>query len=228
MWGIATFTMLVSRSSSTDASDTVIAMMYLYLYRSTSTPDPLRARAAVATVRLLRGNGGDHAHPGAQRPVEIILAVEPDPDRDTLHNLGVVARRVVRWQQRELRPRGRREALHVALEVAAGIRVHREVGRVTGPDVGGLRLLQIRRDPDIVERDNGHGRLTGLHELPDLDGLLAHDAVRRRGDPRVRQVEGRLIPRRTGRRHARIGADEGRLGRGEGRIGGSRRCPGRS
>jgi len=27
MWGIATFTMLVSNSSSTDASDTVIAMM---------------------------------------------------------------------------------------------------------------------------------------------------------------------------------------------------------
>jgi hypothetical protein len=28
MWGIATFTMLVSSSSSTDASDTVIAIRY--------------------------------------------------------------------------------------------------------------------------------------------------------------------------------------------------------
>ncbi len=31
MCGIATFTILVSNSSSTDASDTVMAMMYLYL-----------------------------------------------------------------------------------------------------------------------------------------------------------------------------------------------------
>ena len=37
IWGIATFTMLVSSSSSTDASDTVIAIRYLYLYRSSVT-----------------------------------------------------------------------------------------------------------------------------------------------------------------------------------------------
>ena len=30
MWGIATFTMLVSSSSSTDASETVIAIRYRY------------------------------------------------------------------------------------------------------------------------------------------------------------------------------------------------------
>jgi len=53
MWGIATFTMLVSSSSSTDASDTVIAMMYLYRYRSVSAARPGAGRAAVVTVPYL-------------------------------------------------------------------------------------------------------------------------------------------------------------------------------
>src|SRR5690349_7449851 len=197
MWGIATFTMLVSRSSSTDASDTVIAMMYLYLYRSTSAPAPLRARAAVATVRLLGGNGDDHAHPGPQRPIGIVLAVEPDPHRDALHDLRVIPGRVIGRQQRELRPRGRRQALHVALEMPAGIGVDREIRGVARPHVGRLRLLQVGGHPDVVQGDGGHQRLTGLYQLTHLDGLLAHHAVRWRGHARVRQVERRLIARRT-------------------------------
>src|SRR5690242_18058627 len=198
MWGIATFTMLVSRSSSTDASDTVIAMMYLYLYRSTSAPEPacqgdVSSGLVVATARLLRGNGYDHAHPGPQRPIGIVLAVEPDPHRDALHDLGVVARGVVRGQERELRPRGRRETLHVALEMPAGIGVDREICGVARPHVGRLRLLQVGRHPDVVQGNGGHQRLTGLYQLTHLDGLLARHAVRWRGHARVRQVEGRLI-----------------------------------
>src|SRR5438876_4265217 len=227
MWGIATFTMLVSRSSSTDASETVIAMMYLYLYRSVSAPRPLSGRAAVATVGLLGRDGDDHAHPGPQRPIGIVLAVEPDAHRDALHDLGIVARRVVRGQERELRPRGRRDALHVSLEVAAGIGVHREVRGVARPYVGGLRLLQVRGHPDVVEGDCGHQRLTGLHELADLDGLLAHDAVRGGDDARVGQVERRLDSGRAGRGHPGIGADEVRLRSGQGRVGGTGRRLGR-
>src|SRR5258708_3180210 len=84
MWGIATFTMLVSKSSSTDASDTVIAMMYLYLYRSTSAPEPgcqgaVSTRPLVATVRLLGRDRDHYAHARAQRVCGVVLRGWPAP-----------------------------------------------------------------------------------------------------------------------------------------------------
>src|SRR6267378_458831 len=60
MCGIATFTMLVSSSSSTDASDTVIAIRYLKRYRSGA------AGSAIA-VMLVRLDGRYDAHPRPER-----------------------------------------------------------------------------------------------------------------------------------------------------------------
>src|SRR6266545_6405063 len=110
MCGIATFTMLVSSSSSTDASDTVIAIRYRYLYRS-SKAAPESGIAAAVIARLLGLNRGHGAHAGTQRVRRIGGTVEPDPHGDALHHLREVARRVVGRQQRELRARRGREAL---------------------------------------------------------------------------------------------------------------------
>src|SRR2546426_3335438 len=105
MCGIATFTMLVSSSSSTEASDTVMAIRYLYLYRSgAAAPDSGKAAAVMFLVRF---NGRDDAHPRPQHVREIHGAVQGNPDRNPLDHLGEVARGVVGRQQRELRA-GRR------------------------------------------------------------------------------------------------------------------------
>src|SRR5256885_17106829 len=97
MCGIATFTMLVSSSSSTDASDTVIAIRYLKRYRSGA------AGSAIA-VMLVRIDGRDDAHAwpkwkgrGHRR------AVQPNTYGDALDDLPEVPRGVIGRQQRELR-----------------------------------------------------------------------------------------------------------------------------
>src|SRR5687768_3685624 len=104
MCGIATFTMLVSSSSSTDASETVIAIRYLKRYRS-------GACGSAIAVMLFRLDRRDGAHARAQRMRGISARIEADPHRDPLDNLREVARRIVRRQQRELRARGGRQAL---------------------------------------------------------------------------------------------------------------------
>src|SRR5579859_1447073 len=126
MCGIATFTMLVSSSSSTDASDTVIAMMYLKRYRSDAA---IGSGNAAAVIRLVRLDRREDAHPGAQRVRRVDRVVEMNANRNPLHDLRVIARRVVGRQQRELRARRRRQALDMAAEMAALVRIDGDVRR---------------------------------------------------------------------------------------------------
>src|SRR5258705_13776994 len=123
MCGIATFTMLVSSSSSTDASETVIAIRYLKRYLSGA------AGSAIA-VMLVRLDGRDDAHAGPQRMRRVRWAVQVNAHGDPLHHLREIARRVVGRQQRELRPRRGRQALDVPAEMDALVGVHRDVGGV--------------------------------------------------------------------------------------------------
>src|SRR6266545_5600594 len=140
MCGIATFTMLVSSSSSTDASDTVIAIRYLKRYLSGA------AGSAIAVI-LVRLDGRDDAHSRPQYMRRIDGPIQMSADGNPLHNLGEVARGVVGRQQRELRARGRRQALDVPAEMHALVRIHRNVSGVAGRHVGRLGFLEIRRDP---------------------------------------------------------------------------------
>src|SRR6266849_3120398 len=79
MWGIATFTMLVSSSCNTDASETVMAIRYRYLYRSPAPESTPPAGHAEAPMRRLLGRDCDvHAHPRPQRMCTIIGMPQPD------------------------------------------------------------------------------------------------------------------------------------------------------
>src|SRR5882762_3268249 len=90
--GIATFTMLVSSSSSTDASETVIAIRYLKRYLSGAAGSAI----AVMSVRLDR----DHdAHARAQRMCAVGGVIRPDAHGDTLHDFCEIPGRIVRRQQ---------------------------------------------------------------------------------------------------------------------------------
>src|SRR6266850_7087223 len=173
MCGIATFTMLVSSSSSTEASDTVMAIRYLKRYRSGAAADSGKAAAVICLVRF---NGRDDAHPRPQHVREIHGAVQVNPDRDPLDHLGEVARGVVGRQQRELRARRRRQTLDVTAEMHARVGVHRDIGGIAGRHVGGFGFLEVRRDPDVLERHHRHQRLAGLYELAQLHRLLGDDA----------------------------------------------------
>src|SRR5580765_8014196 len=109
MCGIATFTMLVSSSSSTDASDTVIAIRYLKRYRSGA------AGSAIA-VMLVRLDRCHDAHARPQRMLRVHGAVQVNPHGNALHHLREVAGRVIGRQQRELRAGGRRQALDMTAD----------------------------------------------------------------------------------------------------------------
>src|SRR3989442_6215740 len=126
MCGIATFTMLVSSSSNTDASDTVIAIRYLKRYLSGAAG---AAGSAIAVI-LVRLDGRDDAHPWPQRMRHVRGAIQVNAHRDTLYHLGEVAGGIVGWQQRELRARSRRQALDVTAEMHTLVRVDRNVGGV--------------------------------------------------------------------------------------------------
>src|SRR5215218_8942986 len=144
MCGIATFTIDVSISSSIAASDTAIATRYLYLYLSISTtapgggpersvtfPDAASGWSAVVAIEalapLLHVDVRRHRHPRAQRLILAAALSDRDAHRNTLHHLGEVARRVVGWQQRELRASGGAHALHLPRRGAPTVRIHLEL-----------------------------------------------------------------------------------------------------
>src|SRR5882672_12618427 len=111
MCGIATFTMLVSSSSSTDASDTVIAIRYLKRYLSGAA-----AGIAIAVI-LVRLDGRHDAHARPQRMRRVHGAIQVNTHGDALHHFREVSGRIVGRQQRELRAGRRRQALDVATEM---------------------------------------------------------------------------------------------------------------
>src|ERR1043166_9071800 len=80
---------------------------------------------------LFRFDGRDDAHPRTQQVLRIHRAVDPDPYRNALHDLGVIPRRIVRRQERKLRARRGRQALHVTAEMLALVGVDRDIGRIT-------------------------------------------------------------------------------------------------
>src|SRR3979490_90545 len=103
MCGIATFTMLVSSSSSTDASETVIAIRYLKRYRSGA------AGSAIA-VMLVRLDSRDDAHPGPQGMRRVRGTIQVNAHGNPLHHLREISRRVVGRAARGIHPPRRRHA----------------------------------------------------------------------------------------------------------------------
>src|ERR1035437_2234721 len=98
MWGIATFTIDVSMSSSIAAIVTAMPMRYLYRYLSADG-----SAAGVIMPCLLRRDVRGHRHARTQRPVGTTPLRHLDAHGNALHDLREVARRVVGRQERELR-----------------------------------------------------------------------------------------------------------------------------
>jgi hypothetical protein len=142
-----------------------------------------------------------------QRAREVAARIEHDLHRDALDDLGEVAGGVVRRQQRELLATRGRDAVDVAVEHHAGIGVDGNRDRLARMNIGELGLLVVGDNVRRRERHHRHQLGPRLHILADAQRAVADNAVDRRRDDRVREIELGLVPQRliAGNRRLRLG-----------------------
>src|SRR5204862_897913 len=100
---------------------------------------------------------------------------------------------------------GRRgNALDMSFEFASAVGIDFDRDRLSHTHTGELRLLEIRSDPDLFERNDRHERLARLNDLPRLDALPADDTFDWRFDDRIFEIEFGLFDGSLGLLHARL------------------------
>ena len=82
--------------------------------------------------------------------------------------------------------------------------VQHQVDRVARLDVAEVVLGEVRLDPHLLSRDEGHQRLTGRREVADVDPQVGHQSVVRRHEARVLQVELCLVEGRVRGKQLRV------------------------
>src|SRR5258706_14060962 len=112
-----------------------------------------------------------------------LTAFERDANRHALHDLDPVAAGVLRGEERESATGAGTETgdLPVVLELVA-VEIRGELHGLADTHLLELPFLEVRIDPHIVQRDDGHERRAGSDALPDLHGALGDIAGDRRGD----------------------------------------------
>ncbi len=131
-----------------------------------------------------------------------VSGLEGDLDREALSLAQPVAVVVHAWQS------ARRltlavahpvaDAAHLPLEQAAGQAVEQDGDPVTGVNVAEVVLRQIRRHPDVVNGDQGHGRGTGTDKLACIRVKIRDETAARCHHPGVLAIQLGLVYRRTG------------------------------
>src|SRR5450631_1926515 len=122
-----------------------------------------------------RDHGGEA---GTESALQWVIRIEHNLDRDALHNLGEVAGRVIGRQKRELRSAGRCDLRYFSVQHDPGESINGNVSAIAFLDVGKLRLLVIRLDPDIPSHQVDHFHAGG-DQLPLLHMTLADRSCRR-------------------------------------------------
>ena len=167
----------------------------------------------------------------AERPARIGTSAgrfDPrDAHRHALHDLDEVAGRVVGGQEREARPGAAREALDLALELAAREGVDRDLGLLPGSHLPDLRLLEVGDHVGRRRHQLDH-RLADRDELPLVHRQLRGEPVGGREDLGVRELQLRQLERapsrcRRGRAPDRRARAPPRSGRRSARSGSA--CP---
>ena len=96
-------------------------------------------------------------------------------------------------QQRKFLAAGRRDAVDVAFDGRPRIGVDHDADRRALADAGKLRFLEIRDHIHRSERHHGHELGAGLHVLTDAQATVTDDAVDRRSDIGIAEVQLRLL-----------------------------------
>src|SRR4051812_38816436 len=79
----------------------------------------------------------------ALRGRDALGRVDAHAHRDALDDLDPVAARVLRWQQREARGRGRADAVHRPVPFLVRVGVNRDRDRLARPHIGQLGLFRV-------------------------------------------------------------------------------------
>src|SRR4029077_4681306 len=124
--------------------------------------------------------------PAAKRSV----VVEHDFHGNSLNDLREVACRIVRRQQSKGAAPTGRPSLNVATQHQVWKGVDRHACRLTSANVGHLRFLEVRDDPNVGERDDGNQLSPNIDKLAYADLALADHAFGRGNDPSVGEVVG--------------------------------------
>src|SRR6266481_3630655 len=104
------------------------------------------------TLSLFHLDLGYHRHACAQSMVRVLVILKDDLYRNPLDDLDIITSCVLRRQEAESRSTGAANAVHVSL-VFAVERVHVDAGFLSYTHFSQLRLLKVRRYPDVVQRN---------------------------------------------------------------------------
>src|SRR6516165_5497921 len=146
-------------------------------------------------------NGRHYRFTGPQRYATsgIHWLVEHDFDRNTLHNLHVVTRRVLRRKQTETRTASGLDAIDVRTKLLSVQSIHGDFNFLAGPHPGYLVLFEIRGYPNVL-RNQGKEALTSLNINARLNRFLCYPTRFRRTNFRIgliqsgnRQIRVRLV-----------------------------------
>jgi hypothetical protein len=143
-------------------------------------------------------------------PVRVV-SFKLDSHRQPLDDLDVVARGILRRQQRECRSRPHSKAGDPAIEhLPVAVHVDIQLDRLADAQVAQLRLLEIGVDPDLGERADRHQALPDLNIIARIDVSARDHAVDFGGDVAISKVE-------LGERKIAVGGFELGLGLLDGR-----------
>ena len=163
--------------------------------------------------RLLVVHVGGDREADEQGGLVGVVVGQLDADRQPLDDLHVVARGVLRRQQRQGLAGPHGEAGDAALELRpAAVHVHLAPHPLADPQVRELGLLEVGVDPDLGERADGHQALPGGDVVAGVDAAAGHHAVDLADDVAVAEVQLGLGEVAHGLESLRLGLpDRGRL-----------------
>src|ERR1700758_4436851 len=124
--------------------------------------------------------------------VLVLIGIENDADRNALHYLYVVAGRILRRKKAEAGAAGAADVEHFSAVIAASS-VHVYFRWLPGLHVTKLCLLEICRDPDVVDIDDRHKRLPWLNVLADLGSAVPDNTMHRSDDLGVLHIQFGLL-----------------------------------
>src|SRR6516162_3727395 len=125
-----------------------------------------------------------YASPGVYR------LVKHDFHRNSLHDLNVIAGRVLWRKQTETRAASSLNAIDMRTKFLSVQRIHGDFNFVARAHPGYLVLLEIRGDPNVL-RNQGEKALTDLNIIPRLNCLFSYPTRLRRPNFRISLIQSR-------------------------------------
>ncbi|VVT31428.1 hypothetical protein SPHINGO391_520166 [Sphingomonas aurantiaca] len=132
------------------------------------------------TLAVLGADGVDgdlYRKTGPQNLACLGTCLDADPDGHALHDLGEVARRILRRQHRELSPSSGRKAGNPTTQLGCIQRVHLDRDRLSDAHQRDLRLLEIGTDVELIGWNDRHQPGRRLDELAGACRLVRDDAI---------------------------------------------------